>query len=116
MKSTLKIRFWYWRIWAKSPIKIDRMLTQLKQAGKLDGICGMVFGEMLNCINRPDQGYTLEEVVPRCSGRHEFSDSLWISNRAYDRSNVVVPLGVRAKLSLGSNSRFQTLEPAVTVL
>ena len=31
------------------PYQIDRMLWQLRQAGKLDGVRGIVFGEMLDC-------------------------------------------------------------------
>ena len=31
------------------PFQIDRMLMQLKLAGKLQGVRGIVFGEMLDC-------------------------------------------------------------------
>src|SRR2546430_17418979 len=47
------------------PYQIDRMLMHLKLAGKLAGVRGIVFGEMLDCIQSPDQRYTLEEVVLR---------------------------------------------------
>ena len=33
------------------PYQIDRMLWQLRQAGKLDGVRGIVFGEMLDCAS-----------------------------------------------------------------
>jgi len=99
----------------EKPYQIDRMLTQLKQAGKLDAICGMVFGEMLNCINRPDQGYTLEDVVLDVLEGTSFPILYGFPTGHTTGPNVAVPFGIRAKLSLGSNSRFQTLESAVTM-
>ena len=50
---------------AAKPFQIDRMLMQLKLAGKLKDVRGMIFGEMLDCRQSPDQDYTLEEVVLR---------------------------------------------------
>jgi len=50
---------------AAKPFQIDRMLMQLKLAGKLNKVRGIVFGEMLNCLQTTNQGYTLEEVVLR---------------------------------------------------
>ena len=41
------------------PYQVDRMLMQLKLAGKLAGVKGIVFGEMLDCEQGKDQGYTL---------------------------------------------------------
>jgi muramoyltetrapeptide carboxypeptidase len=99
----------------EKPYQIDRMLTQLKQAGKLDGVCGIVFGEMLNCINRPDQGYTLEEVVLDILEGTTFPILYGFPTGHTTHPNVVVPFGVRAKLSLGDNPEFQTLESAVTL-
>ena len=51
-----------------SLIQIDRMLMQLKLAGKLAGVRGLVFGEMLDCVQHKDQGYTLEEIIMRIVG------------------------------------------------
>jgi len=45
------------------PYQIDRMLTQLRLAGLLDGVRGLVFGEMPGCEQHPDQGYTLQEML-----------------------------------------------------
>ena len=53
---------------AAKPYQIDRMLMQLKLAGKLADVQGIVFGEMLDCEQNKDQGYTLEEVVLRVVG------------------------------------------------
>ena len=53
---------------AAKPFQIDRMLMQLKLAGKFAGVRGIVFGEMRDCLQTANQGYTLEEVVRRIVG------------------------------------------------
>jgi muramoyltetrapeptide carboxypeptidase len=70
---------------------------------------------MLNCINRPDQGYTLEEVVLDILEGTTFPILYGFPTGHTTHPNVVVPFGVRAKLSLGDNPEFQTLESAVTL-
>src|ERR1700720_1527814 len=48
---------------AAKPYQIDRMLMQLKLAGHFDGVCGIVFGEMLDCVQTANQGYTLQDLI-----------------------------------------------------
>src|SRR5262245_40920585 len=43
------------------PYQVDRMITHLKQAGKLQDVRGVIFGEMLNCAQNANQGYALQE-------------------------------------------------------
>ena len=45
------------------PYQIDRLITRLKLAGKLEGVKGVVFGEMPGCVQHEEQGYTLPEVI-----------------------------------------------------
>ena len=45
---------------------------QLKLAGKLSEVRGIVFGEMIDCRQSATQDYTLEEVVLRVVGDLEF--------------------------------------------
>jgi muramoyltetrapeptide carboxypeptidase len=45
------------------PYQIDRMLTQLRLAGLLEGVRGIVFGEMPGCEQHPEQGYRLPEML-----------------------------------------------------
>lgn len=45
------------------PYQIDRMLTQLKLAGCLEGVRGLVFGQMPGCEQHPEQGYTLSQML-----------------------------------------------------
>lgn len=48
---------------AVKPYQIDRMLLQLRLGGCLDGIRGIVFGEMPGCEQHPSQGYELDDVL-----------------------------------------------------
>jgi muramoyltetrapeptide carboxypeptidase len=98
----------------EKPYQIDRMLTQLKQAGKLEKVRAIVFGEMLDCTNLPNQGYTLEEVILDVLDGATFPILYGFSTGHTSRANIVVPFGIHAKLSLGSVSRFELLESAVS--
>jgi len=96
------------------PYQIDRMMTQLRQAGKLNGVRGIVFGEMLSCLQHPDQGYTLEEVL--LDLLEDFSGPILFGfpTGHTSKPNVIVPFGIRARLELGTTPVFQLLEPAVS--
>lgn len=96
------------------PYQIDRMLTQLAHAGKLDAVRGVVFGEMLNCMQHANQGYALEDVVLDVLGRYSFPILYGLPTGHTSRPNVIVPFGVRARLALGADSIFELLEPAVS--
>ncbi len=98
------------------PYQIDRMLMQLKFSGKLDGVRGIIFGEMLDCIQTADQGYTLQEVIRRVVGDLGIPVAYGLRSGHVTRENVTLPLGVRAQLVVGQRDvRLQILEPA-TVL
>jgi muramoyltetrapeptide carboxypeptidase len=45
------------------PYKVHRMLTQLRHSGAMDGVTGIVFGEMRGCAPGPEAGYTLDDVL-----------------------------------------------------
>jgi len=69
---------------------------------------------MLNCMQHPDQGYTLEEVLLDLLGDYSFPILYGFPTGHTSRPNVMVPFGVRARLDLTSNTpRFELLEPAV---
>ncbi len=59
----------------EKPFRIDRMLMQLRLAGKLEKVRGFVFGEMLDCAPPKGETYTLQQVIMRdtraiqCAGR-----------------------------------------------
>jgi muramoyltetrapeptide carboxypeptidase len=96
------------------PYQIDRMITNLKQAGKLESVRGVVFGEMLNCIQNAEQGYTLQEVIADLLAEFSFPILYGFPTGHTSRPNVIVPFGVRARLDLTSAAPlFELLESAV---
>jgi muramoyltetrapeptide carboxypeptidase len=97
------------------PYQVDRMLTQLLQAGKFEDVRGVVFGEMLNCMQHTDQGYSLQDVVLDVLGPTRFPILYGFPTGHTSRPHVIVPFGIRARLHLDTVSVFETLEPAVTV-
>lgn len=97
------------------PYQIDRMITHLKQAGKFDGVRGVIFGEMLNCAQHANQGYTLEEVLLDLLDEYSFPILFGFATGHTSRPNVMVPFGVRARLDLTSSAPiFKLQESAVT--
>jgi len=95
------------------PYQIDRMITHLKQARKFEGVRGAVFGEMLNCVQHPNQGYALQDILLDLLGEFAFPILFGFSTGHTSRPNVIVPFGVRARLALGASTSFELLEPAV---
>jgi muramoyltetrapeptide carboxypeptidase len=100
---------------AAKPYQIDRMLMQLKLAGKLAGVKGIIFGEMLDCVQTKGQGYTLEEVVLRVVGDLGVPVAYGLRSGHVSRRNITLPLGVRAALSVSSTGvSLKILEAATT--
>ena len=60
----------------EKPYRIDRMLTQLRQAGKLDGVAGVIVGEMAGCVSGPSEAVTVRDVIARCLRRGALSGRL----------------------------------------
>jgi muramoyltetrapeptide carboxypeptidase len=98
---------------AAKPFQIDRMLMQLKLAGKFDGVRGIIFGEMLDCIPSQEQTYTLEEVIIRVVGDLGVPIAFGLRSGHVSKENVTLPIGVLAELQV-SDARidFRILEPA----
>jgi muramoyltetrapeptide carboxypeptidase len=97
------------------PFQIDRMLVQLKLAGKLDDVRGFVFGEMLDCIQTPNQDYTLEEVVLRVIGDLGVPIAWGLRSGHVTGGNVTLPFGIRAALHAARGEvSLKVLERATT--
>jgi len=100
---------------ATRPYQIDRMLMQLKLAGKLEGVRGIVFGEMLDCVQNKNQSYTLEEVVLRVVGDLRVPIAYGLRSGHVSRGNITLPIGVRAALDVTSGEvSLRILEPATS--
>jgi muramoyltetrapeptide carboxypeptidase len=98
---------------AAKPFQIDRMLMHLKLAGKLDGVRGIVFGEMLDCVQPGGQPYSLEEVA-RIVGDLGIPVAFGLRSGHVSRGNITLPLGVQAQLTVAANRvELKILESAV---
>jgi len=89
---------------AAKPYQIDRMLMQLKLAGKLKNVQGIIFGEMLDCRQTPNQDYTLEEVVLRVIGDLGVPVAFGLRSGHVSRANITLPFGVKARLEVGNDN------------
>ncbi len=102
---------------AAKAFQIDRMLMHLKLAGKFDDVRGIIFGEMLDCVQSPgkDQGYTLEEVVLRVVGDLGIPVAFGLRSGHVTQGNITLPIGVRAALNIGGTKvELKILEQATT--
>jgi muramoyltetrapeptide carboxypeptidase len=103
---------------AEKPYRIDRMLMQLKLAGKLADVRGIVFGEMLDCrqtAKSENQGYTLEEVVLRIVGDLGVPVAYGVRSGHVTAGNITLPIGVRASLTVRDGQvNLKILEGAVS--
>jgi muramoyltetrapeptide carboxypeptidase len=101
---------------AERPYRIDRMLMHLKLAGKLAGVRGIVFGEMINCAAPADKQYTLEEVVMRIVGELGIPVAFGLRSGHVSSSNITLPLGIRAALDVSKEGVSLKLLEAATAL
>jgi muramoyltetrapeptide carboxypeptidase len=100
---------------AAKPYQIDRMLMQLKLAGHLDKVNGIAFGEMLDCVQTTNQGYTLQDVVTRIVGDLGVPVAFGVRSGHVTSGNITLPFGVRAQLMVRDGQvTLSVLESAVT--
>lgn len=98
------------------PYQIDRMLMQLRLAGKLDHVRGFVFGEMLDCIQPAGQDYTLQEVIMRVLASYGVPVIYGLRSGHVSRANITLPLGVKAELvATDSSAKLKILESSVQI-
>lgn len=99
---------------ATKPYQIDRMLMQLKLAGKLTGVRGIIFGEMLGCDQGPDNRMLLKEIVKRVIGELEVPTAYGVRSGHVLRENITLPIGVNAVLEVADASVSLEITEAAT--
>ena len=97
---------------AERPYRIDRMLMQLKLAGKFHGVQGIVFGEMIDCGEAGALDYTLQQVIMRIVGDLHIPIAFGLKSGHVSSGSITLPFGVQAKLAVGKTVTFG-YEPAV---
>ena len=103
----------------EKPYQIDRMLMQLKMSGKLAEVRGIIFGEMLDCVQlaTKDQGYTLEQIVLRGAGDLGIPVAYGLRSGHVSGRNITLPMGVRTGLNVSSGGvELTILESATTAV
>jgi muramoyltetrapeptide carboxypeptidase len=96
------------------PYRIDRMLFQLRAAGALEGVRGIVFGDMKGCAGSFSDAYTLEDVIGDAFHGLDVPIALGLSSGHTVSPLVTLPLGVRARLTCTDEAHFEILEAAVS--
>jgi muramoyltetrapeptide carboxypeptidase len=99
---------------AAKPYQVDRMLWHMRQARKLEGVTGIIFGEMLDCVSPGAAPDLLEDAI--LSALDWFPGPIAIGLRSGHVScqNVTLTFGVEAELVTDGEPRLHLLEPAVT--
>ena len=88
------------------PYQIDRMLWQLRAAGKLGGVTGIVFGEMLDCASPGADPDLLEKVIANAFADFAGPIALGLRSGHVSRDNVTLTFGVAAELQVGEDARL----------
>ena len=93
----------------EKPYRIDRMLTQLRQAGALDGVAGVIFGEMPGCTAGEDERVTVRDVIAEAFANVSYPVAFGLPS-GHGAGTLTLPLGVRARLA---GERLTLLESPV---
>lgn len=100
----------------EKPFRIDRMLMQLHLAGKLKGVRGFVFGEMLDCLPPPGETYTLQQVIARVLSGYNVPVIYGLKSGHVTSGNITLPIGVQAELvAEKSGVELKILEAATAI-
>jgi muramoyltetrapeptide carboxypeptidase len=95
------------------PYQIDRMLWQLRQAGKLEGVRGIVFGEMLDCVSSGASPDLLDQVILRAFNDFKGPIAIGLRSGHVSHQNVTLTFGTEAELIVQDEARLHLIEPAV---
>jgi muramoyltetrapeptide carboxypeptidase len=97
---------------AERPYRIDRMLQQLRGAGKLEGLAGIGTGDLSTCVDERYPRPCAEEVFEELAGRIGVPLVTGLPF-GHVRENRAWPLGVRATID-GDRGEVRILERGVT--
>ncbi len=95
------------------PYQIDRMLWQLRTAGKLAGVSGIIFGEMVDCVSPGAAPDLLDRAILSALDGLDIPIAIGLRSGHVSRQNVTLTFGVEAELVLADEPTLKTLEPAV---
>ena len=82
------------------PYQLDRLLRQMVLAGKFEGVTGIIFGEMLDCVAPGQQAGMLDEVILRVLDWFQGPIAIGLRSGHVSRRNVTLAFGIEAELDL----------------
>lgn len=95
------------------PYQVDRLLWQLRQAGKFNRVRGIIFGEMTDCVSPGAPADLLEHTILHVFRDTDIPVAIGLRSGHVSRRNVTLTFGVKAELDLGKEPLLHLLEPAV---
>jgi muramoyltetrapeptide carboxypeptidase len=95
------------------PYQIDRMLLQLRLAGKLDQVRGIVFGSMLDCQQPGTTEDLLDPVLLRVLADFPGPVAIGLRSGHVRERNITLPIGVACELELADTPTLR-FQPSVT--
>jgi muramoyltetrapeptide carboxypeptidase len=96
------------------PYQIDRVLMHFKQAGKLEGVKGIVLGDFPECEAPVAGSPTVRDVCARILGPLGIPVVFGAPIGHTLRPMLTIPLGVNARLEARGGGALEILEAAVT--
>ena len=96
------------------PYQVDRVLMHFKQAGKLDGVAGIVLGDFPECEPAVAGSPTVRDVCSRILGPLGVPVVFGAPVGHTTRPMFTLPLGVNARLHAEGEGTLEILEAAVT--
>ena len=97
---------------SESPYRLDRMISHLKLAGKLDRVAGILLGSFIDC--EPDDGtYTARDVL-RDVLRDLEVPIIYNFPSGHGKENWALPFGTRVRMNADRQS-LTSLEPMVAI-
>lgn len=96
---------------AMKPYQVDRALIHLKQAGKFDGVRGVIFGDFPEC-EAASGNPTVRDVICRLFRSEGIPVAFGVPIGHSVRPILTIPLGVRGRLTAKGSARIEFLEPA----
>ncbi len=96
------------------PYQVDRVLMHFRQAGKLDGVKGIVLGDFPECEPPMPDSPTVRDVCARILGPLGVPVVFGVPVGHTFRPMLTIPLGVSARLLAQGDASLEILEAAVT--
>lgn len=88
------------------PFRLDRMLRQMLDAGKLGRVQGLIFGDMLNCIDPMYSGVKARQIIEKLLSDFKHPLIMGLSSGHTRHPLVTLPVGARVSLDTRSHPQL----------